>query len=48
MMGTAELQRWTIQLSAYQYEIKFRPMQKHTNADGLSQLPLDEGHLEGH
>ncbi len=27
-------------LSAYHYEIEFRPTGKHSNADGLSRLPL--------
>ena len=48
MMGAVRLQRWAIQLSAYNYQIKFHPSQEHANADGLSVSALDEGHLEGH
>lgn len=39
-----EYQRWQQQgavlLSAYRYEIEFRPTGAHANADGLSRLPL--------
>ena len=47
-MAAARLQRWAVQLGAYDYEIKFRPTQDHCNADGLSRLPLNEGKFEGH
>ncbi len=47
-MAAARLQRWAIQLAAYQYKIKFRPTLVHANADGLSRLPLNEGRSEGH
>ena len=47
-MAAACLQRWAILMSAYQYDIKFRPTQAHSNADGLSRLPLNEGLQEGH
>ena len=36
----AQLQRWAVLLSAYQYEIRFKPTQEHANADGLSRLPI--------
>ena len=47
-MAAARLQRWAVQLGAYDYEIKFRPTQDHCNADGLSRLPLNEGKFEGY
>ena len=47
-MVTAQLRRWAIELSAYHYKIKFRPTQAHSNADGLSRLPWNEGHFEHH
>ena len=40
-MTAARLQRWAVRLSAYSYTIEFRPTQQHSNADGLSQLPLN-------
>ena len=39
-MAAARLQRWAIILSAYQYDIRFKPTDAHANADGLSRLPL--------
>ena len=39
-LAAARLQRWAWILSAYTYEIKFRPTGDHGNADGLSCLPL--------
>ena len=39
-LAAAHLQRWAITLSTYDYEIQFRPMEEHANADGLSHLPL--------
>ncbi len=46
-MAAARLQRWAIQLGSYHCTIKFRPTQKHANADGLSRLRMnveDLGH----
>ena len=39
-LAAARLQRWAILLSAYDYEIHFKPTTSHSNADGLSRLPL--------
>ena len=39
-LAAARLQCWAVLLSAYQYEIHFKPTQEHANADGLSRLPL--------
>ena len=39
-LAAARLQRWAILLSAYDYEIVFKPTLTHSNADGLSRLPL--------
>lgn len=39
-LAAARLQRWAVHLSAYQYEIIFKPTEAHANADGLSRLPL--------
>ena len=41
-LAAARLQRWAIQLSAYNYEIKFRATDKHGNTDRLSRFPLPE------
>ena len=34
------MQRWVLLLSAYTYDIHFRPTGSHGNADRLSHLPL--------
>ena len=39
-LAAARLQRWAIILAAYNYSIEFKPTQQHSNADGLSRLPL--------
>ena len=39
-MAAARLQRWAACLSAYSYDIPFKPTAAHSNADGLSSLPL--------
>ena len=40
VLAAARLQRWAIMLSAYQYDIEFRPTHKHSNADCLPWLLL--------
>jgi hypothetical protein len=39
-LAAARLQRWALLLSAYEYEIKYKSTHDHSNADGLSRLPL--------
>ena len=39
-LAAARMQRWSLLLSAYSYNIEFRPTAAHANADGLSRLPL--------
>ena len=41
-LSAARMQRWALLLSAYTYDIRFRPTQAHGNADGLSRLPVRE------
>ena len=41
-LAAARFQRWAICLTAYNYELVFRPTTKHSNVDGLSCLPLEE------
>ena len=38
-MADARLQRWTILLLGYQYDLEFRTSAQHSNADGFSRLP---------
>ena len=45
-MAAARLQRWSLLLSVYNYDIEFRPTAAHGNADALSRLPLPEGGVE--
>ena len=40
LTAAARLQRWALLLAGYQYEIQFKPTQKHANAYGLSRLPV--------
>ena len=39
-LAAARLQRWAVLLSAYNYQLEFKPTGLHCNADGLSRLPL--------
>ena len=43
-LAAARLQCWALALSAYSYDIEFRPTAAHGNADGLSRLPLSHRH----
>ena len=40
-IAAARLQRWALKLSAYSYDIRYRSTNNHSNADGLSRLPLN-------
>ena len=40
-LAAARMQRWALLLSAYSYNICFRPTTAHANADGLSRLPIE-------
>ena len=41
-MASARILRWALTLSAYQYTISFKSGKTHSNADGLSRLPLPD------
>ncbi|KAL7863330.1 hypothetical protein SRHO_G00123140 [Serrasalmus rhombeus] len=41
-MGSTRVQMWVVLLSTYEYQIVYRPGKFHSNADGLSRLPLPE------
>ena len=41
-LAAARLQRWSILLSAYRYDIQFKSTSAHANADGLSRLPISD------
>ena len=41
-MGSSRVQRWAVTLAAYDFTVKFRPTQKHGNADVCSRFPLSE------
>ena len=47
-IAAARLQRWSVKLAAYSYDIRFRGTDEHSNVDGLSRLPLGRGHPVGH
>lgn len=39
-MGSPRVQRWTVRLSAYKYNIVYKPGKHHANADAMSRLPV--------
>ena len=42
VLSTSRIQRWAIKLSAYTYEIKFKPSTENMNADALSRLVINQ------
>ena len=46
-LAAACLQRWGLLLSGYDYNICFKPTENHSNADGLSRLPLHDQEAVG-
>ena len=40
-VAASRLQRWAITLSAYDYEVQYKPSAQHGNANALSRLPLE-------
>lgn len=42
-IAAARMQRWEISLSVYQYDVEYKRSKDHSNADGLSRLPLPDG-----
>lgn len=45
-MPAARMQRWALLLSVHDYTIKYKRAEHHTNAHGLSHLPLQVEHGE--
>lgn len=41
-IGSPRVQRWAVTLSAYEYNIVYKPGKPHANADALSRLPVPE------
>lgn len=41
-MGSPRVQRWAVTLSAYEYNIVYKPGKHHANMDALSRLPVLE------
>ena len=41
-LAATRLQRWAIQLASYSHQIRFCTTKQHSNADGLSRLPIKE------
>ena len=46
--ASARIRRWSLQLSAYEYQIVFHGTKLHGNADALSRLPLSTIPTDGH
>ena len=44
-LTVARMQRWVLILSAYDYQIQFKPTKAHANADGLSRLPVSSASM---
>ena len=44
--ASARMQRWSLTLATYDYSIVFKPTESHSNADGLSRLPLPDAPSE--
>jgi transposase InsO family protein len=40
VMTAQRITRWACKLRAYNFEVRYRPTKQHSNADGLSRLPL--------
>lgn len=41
-LAAARIQRWSLILAAYTYEIQYKPSEQHGNADALSRLPIPD------
>ncbi|XP_062575345.1 uncharacterized protein K02A2.6-like [Saccostrea cucullata] len=41
VLTASRLQRWALQLTSYQFDIKYRATGKHQNADTLSRFPMN-------
>jgi len=46
-IAAARMQRWGLLLSAYHYNIEFKPTKSHANADCLSHLPVTDNSAVG-
>ena len=42
VQASARIQRWALTLTAYEYTFSYRASEKHTNADAMSRLPLQQ------
>lgn len=41
-MASPRIQHWAVTLTAYEYDIVYKPGKHHSNADALSRLPLPQ------